>query len=181
MRADFRLWWEWVASRGSGERVVHLPVALGLRIPPRPRDPHPRALRLRLRPRPGHHRHHHRDRALRGQVVHRGRVRRRPPGLRHRAGPQPHRRAGPPHRALVFESIRRPTLDKEQDGPPGGCLASRWRGAESRHGSSGVAARATGSSGDLMARAVCGLHDGLVGTRRQCRKFSSYLLCERCS
>ena len=44
-------------------------------------------------PRPGH-------RAVRGEMVHRGRVRGRQAGLRRRAGPQPHRPRGPRHRPV---------------------------------------------------------------------------------
>ena len=40
------------------------------------------------------------NRTLRQQVVHRGRDRRREAGLRRRAGPQPARQRGPPHRPL---------------------------------------------------------------------------------
>jgi len=63
-------------------RHPHLPVALGLRHPASDRRADPRQVSGRLRPGPGHHRYRRArcpsDRALRGQVEHRGRYRRRP-------------------------------------------------------------------------------------------------------
>ena len=77
-------------------RRHHLPVVLRLRPPPRHRRAHPGQVRLRLRPRPAHHRPG-RDRraghrALRRQMGHRSRDRRREAAPRMRPGPQPRRR-----------------------------------------------------------------------------------------
>ena len=91
-------------DRHRAGRRRHLPVAYGLRLPPGPGHPRPRPRPARgydialvttdldASPAADH-------RAVCGEMVHRGRVRGRPAGLRRRAGPQPHRPRGPRHRS----------------------------------------------------------------------------------